>query len=200
MSDPKFPFKLAMFIKEQSKIIGWNEGPFDFRQEASVPLVGVITRGGEMIDGVLKTEVDVDGLNGTNLLSTAINESKHSEELNLVVLAGVTLAGFNVVDISKVSENTNLPVLSVTREKVDMESFKSALKNLTNFRQRWKAVKNAGEISEYKLEGHQIYYQTANLSAHEAERALEVTTTHSALPEPIRLAGIIATSLVRGES
>lgn len=189
-----------MYIKEQSKVIGWNEGPFDFGQEEPTPLVGVITRGGGVVDGVLTKEIVVDGLNGTHLLSNAINESKHREELRLVVLAGITLAGFNVVDISKLSEKTNLPVLSVTRGRVNLESFKSALENLPNFQQRWKAVSNAGEISEYELHGHRIYYQTANLSVSEAERALEVTATHSVLPEPIRLAGMIATSLVRGES
>ncbi|MCF7890237.1 DUF99 family protein [Candidatus Bipolaricaulota bacterium] len=189
-----------MHIKEQSKVIGWNEGPFDFDQEEPTPLIGVITRGGGTVDGVLKREVAVDGLNGTRLLSTAINESKHSEELSLVVLAGVTLAGFNVVDISKISENTKLPVLSVTREKVDMESFKSALKNLPNFQQRWRAARNAGEIGELDLDDHRVYYQTANLSNSDAERALKVMATHSVLPEPIRLAGMIATSLVRRES
>lgn len=189
-----------MHIKEQSKVIGWNEGPFDFGQKKPTPLVGVITRGGGPVDGVIKTEVAVDGLNGTRLVSKAIIESKHREELSLIVLSGITLAGFNVVDISKISEKTNLPVLSVTREEVDLESFKSALKNLPNFQQRWRAVRNAGEISEYELRGHRIYYQSAKLSVSEAERALEVTATHSVLPEPIRLAGMIATSLVRGES
>lgn len=189
-----------MHIKDQSKVIGWNEGPFDFGQEEPTPLVGVITRGGGPVDGVIKTEVAVDGLNGTSLISTAINESKHREELRLVVLSGITLAGFNVVDISKVSEKTNLPVLSVTREKVDLESFKSALKNLPDFQQRWRAVRNAGEIRGFELDDHRVYYQTANLSKSGAERALKVLATHSVLPEPVRLAGMIATSLVRGES
>ncbi|MBS3791107.1 MAG: DUF99 family protein [Candidatus Bipolaricaulota bacterium] len=189
-----------MHIKEQSKVIGWNEGPFDFGQSEPTPLVGVITRGGGPVDGVIKTEVAVDGLNGTRHISNAIIESKHKEELNLVVLSGITLAGFNVVDISKISEKTNMPVLSVTREKVDLESFKSALKNLPNFQQRWRAVRHAGEISGFELDDHRVYYQTANLSNTEAERALKVMATQSVLPEPIRLAGMIATSLVRGES
>lgn len=189
-----------MFFKEESKIVGWDDGSFRLDQEESVPLIGVIMSGGIRVEGILKREIEVDGLGVTEELTTAINNSKHREELSLIALAGITFAGLNVADIGKLAQNTGLPVMAVTRKEPDLDAFKKALENLTEFEQRWASVQNAGEIYEYSSREHQIYYQTASLSAEQAERVLQVTSRTSILPEPLRQADMIAKAIVKGES
>lgn len=189
-----------MNLKERSKIIGWDDGPFEFGQESLAPLVGVVTRGGNRVDGVLKTEVKVDGLEATSNLITTINQSKHSNELSLIILDGVTFAGFNVVDIEKLEDETDIPVLVVTRKKFDLDAIRGALGNLSDFDRRWEALMKAGEFGTATIRGKEIYYQTASLSVDRAEKAISITSTHSCLPEPIRLADMISRAMVTGES
>lgn len=189
-----------MHLKEQSKVIGWDDGPFKFEQAEKVPVVGAITRGGGRLDGVLKTEFDKDGLNGTKKLISSINESKHSRELSLIFLDGITYAGFNVIDIKKLSAGTEIPVVAVTKNKVDRESFREGLANLSRFEKRWEAVEKAGEITETRIRGSQIYFQNQSISREEANRAISITTTNSTLPEPIRLADLIAKLFASEES
>ena len=189
-----------MHLKEQSKIIGWDDGPFKFEQVEDVPVVGAITRGGGRLDGVLKTEIEKDGMNGTKQLISAINESKHRRDLKLIFLDGITYAGFNVIDIEKLATMTEKPVVAVTRHRVDRESFREGMANLPRFEERWKSVEKAGEINETEIRGSRIYFQNESIPQEEAGRAITMTATNSILPEPIRLADLIAKLLVSSES
>ncbi len=189
-----------MHIKDQSKIIGWDDGPFEFDQEEMVPVVGAVTRGGERLDGVIKTEIEKDGINGTKRLATSINDSKHKQDLKLIMLDGITYGGFNVIDIVDLSEMTGIPVIAATKERVDKNSFREALSNMSRFEKRWKAVKKAGKIRQTRARESKLYYQKTAVSSEEAERAITITTIHSTIPEPIRLANLISKSFVSGES
>lgn len=189
-----------MHIKEKSKIIGWDDGPFEFDQEEMVPVVGAVTRGGERLDGVIKTEVKKDGINGTERLASSVNDSKHKEDLKIIMLDGITFGGFNVIDIDNLYEMTEIPVITVTKERVDRDSFKEALTNLPKYEKRWKAVKEAGEIRQTTIRKSKLYYQKTAISSEEAERVIAITATHSTIPEPIRLANLISKSFVCGES
>lgn len=188
-----------MNIKEKSKIVGWDDGPFEFHQDEMVPIVGAVTRGGGRLEGVLTEKIEVDGMNGTSRMVRAVNESKHGTDLSLIMLDGITYGGLNVIDMKALAEKTGLPVIAVTRKEVDFDSFRSALKNLPEFEKRWSAVKNAGEMKKTKIRGSSIFYQRASITRQATEEAISLTATHSTLPEPIRLADLISKA-VSGES
>ncbi|MFP3952848.1 MAG: DUF99 family protein [Candidatus Acetothermia bacterium] len=187
-------------LKEQAKVIGWDDGPFTSGQAEPVPLVGVVTRGGGQVDGVVKTELTVDGMDATDKMVEAVNSSRHRDELQLVLTDGITFGGFNVVDVEELEKKTGLPILSVTRKKVDYGSIREALGNLTCPEERWSVIRKAGRLNSVEIRGGKVYYQTKSLSEKEAERVLGVTSTSSLVPEPLRLAHMIARAYVRGES
>jgi hypothetical protein len=189
-----------MKTKEGIKVMGWDDGPFEFDQKETVPVVGAVTRGGGRLDGLVRTELEVDGLDGTSRLASAIKGSKHRDDVSLLMLDGITFGGFNVIDIKNLAEETGLPVLAVTRTRVKLDSFRAALEKLPKSERRWKAVQSAGIIRETSVRGSSIYFQTASLTREEAERVISTTSTHSVTPEPIRLANMISRALVLGES
>ncbi len=191
---------MTLRLKKQSKIIGWDDGPFEKNQLDPAPLVGVVTRGGGQVDGVIKTEIKVDGMDSTKQMITRINSSKHKQELSLIMTDGITFAGFNVLDIHQVSQRTGLPVLAVTRKKVNYEEIKRALTNLPEFHERWGLIQKAGEINSIPVQGKKLNYQTTKLSQETVEKAVSISSTSSVIPEPLRLAHMIASALVTGES
>jgi endonuclease V-like protein UPF0215 family len=187
-------------IKEEIRILGVDDGPFT-KKDKEVIVIGVIFRGGEFLDGLLRTYVSVDGLDATEKLSEMINSSKHKQQLKVIMLDGITLGGFNIIDVKKLYSETKIPVIVINRKIPDLKSIKTALeKNFDDFEKRWKMILNAGKIKEVKLEKFSIYYQNLGLEDEEAEEIILVSTKHAQIPEPLRVAHLIATGIVRGES
>jgi len=187
-------------IKEEIRILGVDDGPFT-KKDKEVIVIGVIFRGGEFLDGLVRTYVGVDGLDATEKLSEMINSSKHKQQLKVIMLDGITLGGFNIIDVKKLYSETKIPVIVINRKIPDLKSIKTALeKNFDDFEKRWKMILNAGKIKEVKLEKFSIYYQNLGLDDEEAEEIILVSTKHAQIPEPLRVAHLIATGIVRGES
>jgi len=187
-------------IKEEIRILGIDDGPFT-KNDKEVIVIGVIFRGGEFIDGLLRTYVSVDGLDATEKLSEMINSSKHKQQLKVIMLDGITLGGFNIIDIKKLYLETKIPVIVINRKIPDLKSIKTALeKNFEDFEKRWKMILNAGKIKELKLEKFSIYYQNLGLEDEETEEIILLSTKHAQIPEPLRVAHLIATGIVKGES
>ena len=124
-------------VKPEIRVLGIDDGVFAPRTKGKVNVVGVVYRGSYCLDGVMRTEVEIDGLDATEKLVAMIMGSPHYKQLRVIMLNGVTLAGFNVVDVKELCGRTGLPVMVVTREKPDMKEIKKALSNLLESDRRW---------------------------------------------------------------
>ena len=188
-------------IKPEIRVLGIDDGGFVPRTKGTVDVVGVVYRGGYWFEGVMRTEITIDGLDATEKIAAMIESSPYYRELRVVVLDGVTFAGFNVVDISKLSYKVDLPVIAVTREKPDLEEIRSALKNLPDFEIRWRAMENAGKIMEVETRNGEnpVYMHTAGILREDAEKIMKKASTRSNLPEALRVAHIIASGLSRSK-
>ena len=184
-------------IKPEIRVLGVDDGVFTPHVESLVPVVGVVFRGGYWLDGVMHTEILVDGFDATERISNMITSSPHYEQLRVIMLNGITFAGFNVVDIKALNAMTGLPVIAVTREKPDLPLIRKALKHLPRSEERWKAVLDAGEISEVstRKEGEKIYLHAAGVSLVDAEKIVRLTSTRSNIPEALRVAHLIASGI-----
>ena len=184
-------------IKPEIRVLGVDDGVFIPHVEGLVPVVGVVFRGGYWLDGVMHTEIIVDGFDATGKISAMITRSSHYKQLRVVMLNGITFAGFNVVDIEALSAETRLPVVAVTREKPDLAKIHRALKKLPESEKRWKAVLSAGEISEVstRREREKIYLHVAGVSVDDATRIVRLTSTRSNVPEALRVAHLIASGI-----
>ena len=188
-------------MKREIRIVGFDDAPFVPRSKGKAIVIGVITRGGSFADGIMKTEVTIDGLDATDELIKIINKSKHKPQLRVIMLNGITIAGFNMVNIYKLSERTELPVIVVNRKKPNLERMRRALMNFNDFEERWNIVKVAGEMRRVEVKGGKfVYYQKRGVDDETAEKIIRMSCTHSLIPEPLRLAHLIASALVKGES
>ena len=182
-------------IKSEIRILGVDDGKFVPRIAGSVIVVGVVFRGSCPIDGVMHTQVAIDGFDATEQIASMINSSRHRKQLRLVMLNGITFGGFNVVDIQKLNVATKLPVIAFTPEKPDLEAVRSALSNLPKSEERWKTVLAAGEIHEFRCKGKTVYMELAGISRADAEKIIKLTSIRSCFPEPLRVAHIIASGV-----
>jgi uncharacterized protein len=187
--------KAFRVIKQEIRVLGIDDGKFKPHTKGEVLVVGVVFRGGVSIDGVMHTTVALDGLDATEKLAAMINGSPHKRQLRLVMLNGVTLAGFNMVDLPKLHADTGLPVIALTQVKPDLDDIHSALGHLPDSETRWRIIQNAGEIHEVTNRGSKLYMGLAGIALSEALVVLDLTTVRGSLPEPLRVAHLIASGV-----
>lgn len=180
-------------------MLGIDDGGFVPHTKGTVDVVGVVYRGGYWFEGVMRTEITLDGLDATEKIAAMIEGSQFYGELRVIILDGITFAGFNVVDINELSGRVNLPVISVVREKPELEEIRRALQNLPEFEVRWQVMENAGKLFEVetKEEVNPVYVHTAGILWEDAEKVMKTTSTRSLIPEALRVAHIIASGLTR---
>ncbi len=186
-------------IKPEIRVLGVDDGDFTPHAKGVVDVVGVVYRGGYWLDGVMRTQVEVDGTDATEKIAAMVTNSPHYDQLRVVILDGVTFAGFNVVDIKELFKRAKLPIITITRKKPNLEEIRRALENLPQFEERWKAIENTGETIEvYVRESeHPVYMQIAGISEKDAEKIVKNTATRSNVPEALRVAHIIASGLAK---
>lgn len=186
-------------IKPEIRVLGVDDGAFKPHVKGQVPVIGVVFRGGFWLDGVMRTNIEVDGFDATEKIASMITGSSHYKQLRVIMLNGVTFAGFNIVDVKTLHAATKLPVITVTREKPDFDDIHKALKNLANSEARWEAILSAGapvEVSTRSAEAR-VYMQTVGVSKEDAQKILRLTSTRSNVPEALRVAHLIASGISR---
>jgi len=184
-------------IKPEIRVLGVDDGVFTPHMKGLVPVVGVVFRGGYWLDGVMHTKVKVDGFDAADKIVSMILSSPHYKQLRIIMLKGITFAGFNVVDIKKLNAETKLPVIAITREKPNFSEIREALKNLPKIEERWKAILNAGETFEVctRSESEKVYMQISGILEEDARKVLQLTSTRSNVPEALRVAHLIASGI-----
>lgn len=191
------PGRRFRVIKPEIRVLGVDDGVFVPHVPALVPVVGVVFRGGYWMDGVLHTEILVDGFDATEKISAMITGSSHCKQLRVVMLNGITFGGFNVVDLKALSASIGLPVIAITRERPDLENIRGALEHLPRSEDRWQAVLSAGEVSEVSTRNpaEKIYLHVAGVSVADAEKIVRLTSTRSNIPEALRVAHLVASGI-----
>ncbi len=177
--------------------MGIDDGKFTFHSKEQVPVIGVVFRGGNWFDGVMSSQVTVDGFDATENIGYMIINSTHFGQLRVVMLNGITFGGFNVVDIKVLNEMTGLPVIVVSERKPNLEKIHLAIQHLPRSEERLRAILNAGEISPVATRGanKRIFVETIGISKDLAVEVLKLTSTRSKIPEPLRVAHLIASGI-----
>jgi len=186
-------------MKQEIRILGIDDSPFTFKDK-SCRIIGVVMRGGEYIEGVLSEIVQIDKLDATEKVIKMIKNTRHNKQLKAVFIDGVALGGFNIVDIEKIYENTKIPVITVTRDKPDIDNIKNALqKHFLDWEKRFNLI-NKGVLCKINTKHNPIFVKCAGICADEAKEIIKISTIRGVIPEPIRVAHIIASGVSRGES
>ncbi|AKB76074.1 hypothetical protein MSLAZ_2813 [Methanosarcina lacustris Z-7289] len=186
-------------IKPEIRILGIDDSAL---LNEKIMIVGTVFRGGDWIDGILRSDITRDGLDATEVIGTMIKNSRHYSQLRIVMLDGITYGGFNVVDIEELYRKTGLPVIVIMRSYPDLEKIRSALRRFSDGELRWDMIKKAGKIEKLVTKKNRtpIYIQKVGIGAKSAEKIVCLTSIRSNIPEPLRVAHLIATGIIFGES
>jgi endonuclease V-like protein UPF0215 family len=145
------------------------------------------------------------------------------QHVRVVMLQGIAVGGFNVVDVRALSRELEVPVLVVMRRPPDLEAVRRALFSgapsarppVRGAARKWRLIEAAGPIeplgpSHRALRrtrraglpeaAPKLFIQRIGLSLEAARDLVAATTLHGNIPEPLRVAHLIAGGVAQGFS
>ena len=144
---------------------------------------------------ILTTKVSIDENDSTKKIIQMINNSKFKPQLKCILLNGIAVAGFNVIDIGELHKKTKIPVIVVIRKYPNFKKIEETLKKIRQH-SKYALIKKAGPVEKIG----KIYIQRKGITPEKAKELLNLTCTRSLIPEPIRVAHLIAGGVATGES
>lgn len=179
-----------------SNTVAVDDAPFARDHRGDVALVGVaFTR--TRLDGVVTGKLRRDGANATRAIADLIASSPFAAHAQAVLLGGITFAGFNVVDIHELHERLATPVVVVARQQPRYGAIETALRTrIPGGARKWALIKKAGAMQPCAG----LWVQCAGLSQERAAQVIDDTRIHGKLPEPVRIAHLLAGAFVDGTS
>lgn len=181
-----------MQIKQGIRILAIDDSSFS-KKDREALAVGVVGRG-ELIEGILSFKLRVDGNEATQKIINKVKRSHFSDQIKLIVLHGVTLAGLNMVDIIKLNKTLKIPVVSVIRRKPHSAELQTAIKTSNiGVKEKLALLKKLNSFLK-TTNSDGFYVQHAGIEAKDFAK-FQPSAIHF-----LRLAHLIANGISRGES
>lgn len=131
------------------RILGFDDTPFQSRPRAPgtpVNSVGIVTTSDRFEGMLYVNNITLDGFDAQQQIREAVLSSKFHEQVHAVMLDGVTMGGFNVIDIQYLSNEIQRPVIAVMRRQPNLDKFLDAVGKLPFSDKRTCRVQAAGPV------------------------------------------------------
>ena len=162
-----------------------------YRERRST-LAGVVTRASRVTDGFAFETCTVGGTDATDAVITLFSELDR-EDVRYVFVAGIALAWYNVVDLRRVSETIDRPVISVTFEE------SPGLVPALEAEFEGEALEARREIFERQpprerldVNDQTVFVRSVGVDSGETRDAVRAFTPEGGRPEPLRVARLAA--------
>ncbi len=181
--------------KKGIRVLGISESFIKNKSKTSI-LAGLIMRADLVIDGFSFSKATVGGMDATECV-LEIYQKLGREDINLVFLNGCVISWFNIIDLKRFYRDIARPVICITYEKSEglekyfVEYFGNEAED------RIAKYKENGEREEFKLHtGKIIFARYLGLNREDVIQVINKFTLHGSIPEPLRVARLLARTLV----
>ncbi len=183
------------FFKKGIRALGIAEC-FRKRESRKSVLAGVVMRADLLLDGFSFSVATVGGLDATEAV-LRLYRRLGRKDVNIIMLNGCVISWYNVVDLNEVHEETGKPLICVTYEpspgleKYFREYFPA------DWEERLAIYERNGPRTPIRLRtGHEVYIRAIGMDEDEAKKVLDKFTLHGSIPEPLRLARLLARAVL----
>jgi endonuclease V-like protein UPF0215 family len=186
------------FEKLHVRVVGVDDGAF--RRDARwAPLAAVAVAAPDRVEAIQVGRVRVDGRDGTREVIRLVRGTGGLESLQAVVLDGIVVGGFNVLDLDRIHEALRVPVLAVTRHRPDFPGIHAALRTWfpKDAARRW-ALLRRHRLFPIPPPGPPVHLTIVGARRSDGARLVRRTVVRGHVPEPVRLAHLVASAGVLG--
>ena len=182
--------------KRGIRTLGISESFIKSKSKRSV-LAGVVMRADLIFDGFSFAQTTVGGIDATTSV-IELYQKLARRDINLLLLNGCVISWFNIISLERVHKDTGLPLICVTYEESEglerylLEYFGDEAE------ERIKRYHENGEREELRLHtGKTIFARYLGIDREEATRILDKFTLQGAVPDPLRVARLLARAIVQ---
>lgn len=180
-------------MKSGIRILAIDDSRFN-PADKKVLVVGIVKRL-QTVEGVLSCKVEANGSDATKNITRMIANSRFLEQIRIVAINGTTVAGTNVVDITKIYSRFKIPIMAITRRKPHPKMLKESILSIKKegYAHKAETLDRISKIAKLERLGG-FYVQHIGIENETASRYIENASSS------LRLAHMIASGVARGES
>lgn len=169
-----------------------------FRVDAKKSIMcGVVMRQDFIIDGFIFGNATIKGDDATETILQMFKELDRPD-VNYLLISGLILSMYNIVDIKKIHKILNVPVIGLTYR--DSTGIKDSIKHYfpKNFEFKIENYSNLGKREKITLsKNSEAFVRFEGCKLHDVQFLLKKLTLSGSIPEPIKVAKLLANSLLK---
>jgi uncharacterized protein len=155
-------------------------------------LAGVVMRRDFVIDGFVFGNATIEGDDATDAI-VSMYEKLARNDISFILVSGLIISLYNIVDIKKLWKKIKIPIIGVTYGESD--GMEEAIRHHfpDSYESKITQYQNLGTRTKISLHTkHDIYLRVEGCDIKEAKKLLDAFTLQGAIPEPLRVAQILA--------
>ena len=162
-------------------------------------LSGIVMSTDLVIDGFVFGHSTVGGDDATDAI-LEMYEKLDRQDISFLLISGIVISLYNIIDMKRISEKIGLPVIGVTYE--ESSGIEDAIKH--HFPESYKS-----KLTEYsKLEprkkitlhtSYNLYVRNEGCTVLEAKQLLDKITLQGSIPEPLKITQLLANTFLKSK-
>jgi endonuclease V-like protein UPF0215 family len=164
-----------------------------FRQaQTSSVLAGVVMRRDLVIDGLGVGRTSVGGDDATASIVSLYRRFRRND-INVILVSGAVLSLYNIVDVDELARRTRIPAVCLTYKETSGIEGSIRRHFPETFEKKLSSYRKLGKRRKVKLiSGHTVYVRESGMDYGEVKPILDMFTLQGSIPEPVRLARLLA--------
>jgi endonuclease V-like protein UPF0215 family len=155
-------------------------------------LCGIVMRKDLVVDGIVFGKTTIEGDDATEII-IAMYKNLNRSDINFLLLDGLIISMYNIVDGKFIHENINIPVISISFN--NSQGIENSIKKHFPFdyNNKIKKLRQLGKRDYILLKTNKVLWTRFwGINLEETIRLLNSFLLQGAVPEPIKLAKIIS--------
>jgi len=162
-------------------------------RESTSTLAGVVVRASRVVDGFGFDRCTVGGSDATDAIVRIVDQLDR-EDVRYLLVSGIALSWFNIIDLRRIHRETDLPVVSVTYEESEglASAIEEAFDDPAVVERRLATYRAQPSRRPVTVNDETVYVRSVGLDDGAATDVVRGFTPEGGRPEPIRVAGLVA--------
>jgi len=159
-------------------------------------LAGIVMRRDFVIDGFVLGNATLEGDDATCEILNMYKKLGRPD-VSYLLISGIIISMYNIVNIKKISNELNLPVIGVTYE--DSRGIEDSIKQHfpNSYEEKLDEYKKLGKRQKITLDtSHDVYTRNEGCTLQETKQLLNKLTLQGSVPEPLRVAQLLAKTIL----